>query len=357
MNKILTTISIVAIIAIIAFWSLIGITTTYIPVGKAGVRTRVYGIIFEKGIIKKDFGPGWHIKLGPFDSWKFFDTTVQTLEMTRDPVQGDRRGRDDIQVQSSDGYTISVDVTVKYRIQEGKAHKVYVDTGSGSGFKTIVRNESHKVCMNYFGEMKTEEFYDPAIRRVKTKEILKHLGTSLEDNSIEIIEVLIRNVEFDAEYEKQIQNKKLADQEVELNKSLARAETMSGKTQVIEAETRKKLKIIKQELNSEIITLRAETEKNCETIKAEAEKYATEKEADADLLAAEKEAKGNLLVKKAEAEGEKLRNKALAGDGGDIIVALEAAKNLNISEATFSTMNIDLFDINEMAEKLGAKDN
>jgi hypothetical protein len=40
--------------------------------------------------------------------------------------------------------------------------------------------------------------------------------------------------------------------------------------------------------------------------------------------------------------------------GGGIIVALEAAKNLNLEDVTISTVENDLLDIDGMATKLGA---
>ena len=52
------------------------------------------------------------------------------------------------------------------------------------------------------------------------------------------------------------------------------------------------------------------------------------------MYAAKKNAEGRLLVKEAEAEGERLRNLAMQGVGGGIIVALEAAKNLNLENVT-----------------------
>jgi hypothetical protein len=99
--------------------------------------------------------------------------------------------------------------------------------------------------------------------------------------------------------------------------------------------------------------MRAKTDAEIAKIDAEAKKYATEKNADANLKKAQKEAEGQLLVKKAEAEGEKLRNRAMMGVGGSTIVALEAAKNLNLKEVTISTVETDVLDVNAMATKLG----
>jgi len=341
------------IVLIVGGWLMVKSLTIYIPIGVVGVRTQEYALLGKKGVVKKDFGPGWHRNLGPVDSWVLFDSTVQSLEMTRDPSRGSMKGRDDIQVQSADGYAVSVDVTVKYRITFGGAYKLYQDTGSGVKYKTIVRNEAQRACMGLFGQMKTEGFYNPQERRQKAVEVKKLLVESLENNFIEVIDVLIRNVQFGPEYENKIRRKKLADQEVELNKSMAKAATTQGKTQVIEAETQKLVNIIRKEKEAELIRMQAETDRDIAKIKAEYKKYETEKQADADLIAAQKGAEGHILVKTSEAEGERLRNQAMQGVGGSTIVALEAARNLDLSDVTISTMDTDLLDIDGMATKLG----
>lgn len=346
--------SILLVLAVIAAFLAFKFTLIYVPVGVIGVRTQEYAIFGEKGVVQKDFGPGFHRNLGPIDSWVLFDSTVQTLEMTREPEQGSQRGRDDVQVQSADGYAVSVDITAKYRIKVGKAHKLYGDTGSGTKYKTIVRNESQQACIALFGLMKTEEFYDPERRRATAAEVKQRLIASLADNHVEVIDVLIRDVRFDPEYEHKIRRKKLADQEVELNKSMARAATMRGKTQVIKAESERKVRVIQKEKEAALVEMEAQTDRDIAKIRADYERYATEKRADADLAAAEKEARGKLLVKKAEAEGERLRNEAMQGAGGSIIVALEAARNLNLADVTISTVDIDLLDVDAMATKLGA---
>jgi len=345
--------SVLVVLVILGGVLIVKMLTVHIPVGTIGVRIQEYGVLGSKGVVQEDFGPGWHRDLGPIDSWQLFDGTVQTLEMTRDPRRGSKSGRDDVQVQSADGYAVSVDVTVKYRIMADGAHKLFEDTGSGTKYKAIVRNQAQKACMRLFGQMETEDFYDPGERRQKAIEAKAALIGVLKDNFVEIIDVLFRDVQFDPEYENKIRRKKLADQEVELNKSMARAAAMSGKTQVIEAETERFVSIIKQEKESELVKMQAQTDREIAKIKADYEKYATEKQADADLIAAQKEARGQLLVKTAEAEGEKLRNKAMMGVGGSVLVALEAAKNLNFSDVTISTVDTDVLDIEKMVTKLG----
>jgi regulator of protease activity HflC (stomatin/prohibitin superfamily) len=325
----------------------------YIPVGQVGVLTKVYGILGDKGVVKHDFGSGYHLNIPPLHSWIKFDKTVQTLEMTRDPMHGSERGRDDVQVQSADGYKVSVDVTIKYRIADNKAHKVYQNSGSGNKYKRIVRNESEEACINSFGKMRTESFYNPKKRSQAAREIKNALSDSLSDNYAEVIDVLIRNVQFDPDYEKRIQRKKLADQEVELNRSLKKAREKQGLREVTEAETQRELEVINREQEAEITKKRAQTERQIAEIRANAKRKAREKRADADLIAAQNRAKGTLRIKEAEAAGEALRNEAMAGSGGDVIVALEAARNLQLGNITVSTQSIDFLDLDHMIRRLG----
>lgn len=351
--KIIKALSILVILLAVGGLAVLKLLTVHVPVGQVGVRTQEYGIFGTKGVVQEDFRPGWHRNLGPIDSWQLFDSTVQTLEMTRDPSRGSRQGRDDVQVQSADGYAVSVDVTIKYRIVDGAAHKLFENTGSGVKYKAIVRNQAQQACMGFFGQMETEDFYNPAQRRQKAIQVQELLVASLEDNFVEVIDVLMRDVQFDPEYEMKIRRKKLADQEVELNKSMENAAKMRGKTQVIEAATEAKLRVIKEEKEALIVRMLAETDREIAKITADYEKYATEKQADADLIDAEKKAEGQLLVKTAEAEGERLRNKAMMGVGGSIMVALEAARALNLADVTISTIDTDLLDIGKMVTKLG----
>ncbi len=370
--KILKGIAVLIILAIVASWLLVTSFVYYVPIGKVGVLTNQFGLLgMEKGVANEDYKAGWHLNLGPLHIWNEFDATVQTLNLTREQkvIKSSRRkysrsvsnttynksGRNDVRVKSADGYEVSVDVTIKYRIQEGKANKIFQEFGVDGKYKIIVRDKAQKACQSLFGLMKTEEFYNPKERRLKAQAIKEELSKSLKPDYVEVIDVLVKNVQFDPEYERKIQNKKLADQGVELNKSLAASEKMQGKTQVIEATTKKKVLIITQQLKSKLIEMKAKMDRDITRIRADYEKYVTEKKADADLKAAQAEAEGLLLIKTAEANGEKMRNKAMQGVGGSTIVALEAAKNINLTDITISTVDVDLLDLDAMAEKLGAK--
>lgn len=317
----------------------------HVDVGQAGVLTQQYAIFGEKGVKQKDFGPGWHLDLGPIHSWTMFDTTVQTIGMT---------GAQKVQLKTSDGNTVQLDITIKFKIKPESTHLLYGDAGSEMTYKSIVRNSALDTFRDVYGNVSTEEFYNPTVRRVSTDRARELLTKKLDVRYVDLLDILVRDIEFDPQYEKKIQDKKLADQDVELNRSQAAAAEKTGETQRILAEADADVKVIDKEREAELITMRAETEKEIATITAEADRYATENRAEVDLLAAELIANGTRLVREAEAEGERQKAQALSGPGGANVVALEAAKNISLKSMTLSTIDTDFLDIEAMVLMLGA---
>jgi regulator of protease activity HflC (stomatin/prohibitin superfamily) len=356
MSKTLNLICVIAIAFIVGAWTISNVLMKRVDLGQVGVRTQNYPFFGAKGVKDVDYGPGWHRDLGPIDSWEVFDATVQTLEFTRTLNRGDRAGRDDVSIISADGNPVSVDVTVKYRIKDGKAHLLYQKIGAGDAYKAFVRNESLDTFRIVYGELRTEDFYNPEKRAERTKAATQLLSKKLEQAFIQVDDILVRDVLFEEGYEQKIRQKKLADQDVELNKSRAIEEEMKGNTRTILAETEALVKVISSEKDAALVKMKADTDKKIATIKADADKYVTEMKADADLFLAEQTAKGTLLEKQSEAKGEQLKAQALQGTGGANFVALETARNVNLGDITVSTVDTPFLDVDWMTKKFGARD-
>ena len=373
--KFINLLSVIIIATVLGVFIATNFLFVKIELGEVGVRTQQYAILGQKGVVQEDFGPGWHRNLPLLDIWKIFDATVQTTEFTTEEERKETRkiysflsqtsrkyldsvpvgGPGQVELKSKDGYTVRLDVTVKYRIKPGEVHKLYTKLGSEVRYKGIVRDQVQKVIRDTFGTMLTEQFYDPEVRRVKTIEGTEILKEVLALNSIELIDILIRDIAFDPTYERKILDKKLADQDVELNKSRALAEEKKGETNRIAAETEAKVRVIEQELKAEQLTLRAETDKTIAQINADARLAAARLKANADLYKAELEAKGTLLEKEASAEGERLKAAALNTPGGANLVAMELVEQLNLGEVTVSTQSEDFLDVEALLKKIGAQ--
>ena len=364
--KYLRILLIIIIAGIGAIWIFLGLFIVHIDVGEVGVRTLQYSLLGKKGVEERDFGPGWHRSIPMLDTWNVFDSTVQTTEFTTEEVrrknqrsfssrnQRSSRGDERIELKSKDGFNIQLDITVKYRIAEGKVHNMYRLFSTEDRYKRIVSDQLQDALRTIFGEMITEDFYNPKIRRHKSESASSKLREDLEKNYIDLVDLLIRDISFDPAYERKILDKKLHDQDVELNKSRALAEEKRGLTNKIEAETEAKVRVIEEEKKAAELTMKAEADKTIASIRAEAQVKVAKSQADADLFAAELHAKGTYLEKEADAKGELLKAQALKGSGGSNLVALEAIRELNLGNMEVSTLDTDFLDVEAMVEKLGA---
>lgn len=364
------------IIGLIGLFIFISFFVIRIRPGEVGVRTQQYAIFGEKGVQSRDYEPGYHRNFPIVDTWNIFDATVQTTEFTTPEERQEARrrwenflsdrssdgaldnypvtGPERIELKSRDGYTVKLDVTVKYRPKPEEVFELYKEFQSEVGYKSIVRDRAQNTLRNVLGTMDTEDFYDPSVRREKTSEAFDRLKEELNTSHVELIDILIRDITFDATYERKILDKKLADQDVELNKSRALAEEKKGLTNVILAETEAKVRVIEQEKKAEELTLRSETDRKISQIRADARVTVSKTKADANLYADRLNADGKLLEEKARADGERLKAQALQGGGGANYVALHAVRDLNLGDTIVSTLDVQFLDVDTMVRQFGA---
>jgi len=309
--------------------------------------TGVLNAMWTQGLVHRDFGPGYHWDIGPMHRWERFDTTVQTLNMST----GDKR-EGPLEVKSSDGATVTLDVTVKYRIKPGRAWHVFQVNGPGDAYKLKVRNEARNVLRTELGGLRTEEFYDPRVRQSRAEQMERALSERLALLDVDLIKILIRDLKFDAAFEARIRDKTLAQQDVELNQAKTETAKERGKTNEIIAQTRAKVVVIDQEKEKALAAMRAANDKAIAQLRADARKKELEIKSAADLYAAQMRAQGELELRRAEAEGERLRREALAVPGADVYVGLELARSLKLGELAVSTQVFDPLDIEAVVRRL-----
>jgi len=324
-----------------------------VEVDQIGVKTAIWG--FKRGVIQKDYKPGWHRFIRQIETWDLFDGTVQTLSLTRDTrnAEGKMESRE-IRVRTADDYEVSVDIIVKYQIMEGKANKIRQEIGPGNRYKMFVDSETKDVARNVLGRMTEKDLYNPDEKRRRAAEAKILLASQVKSRHIRVIDWLILDMRFDTQLERKIKNVKLAELDELLNVAKEKAVGKRGITQTIDASTEALAQKIQSDKDGKIVTLKSEMDTKVTEIVSSANKFMIEKMSEGNHYMHVKHAAGELLVDRAKAEGERLRRLAMTGLGGDLIVALEAARNMNLGDIVISTQDMDLLDVDEMIIKLGA---
>jgi regulator of protease activity HflC (stomatin/prohibitin superfamily) len=308
---------------------------------EVGVRVCKLGLFGQKGVEDRAYAPGATYFFLPFiNDWYVFDTKLQNLEMTFSPLTGERKTRDDLVFKTVDGNDISLDVIIAYRIDASKAPYIlqYVARNDSILRDKIIRTVTRSKPRDIFGELKTESFYVAEAREAQSIKAKEELQKILGPMGIVVEKVLTNDYRFNPEYTKAIEDKKVADQQVEKNKSAQHA---------AREEYKRKLEEARGEINKMVADADGQYLKN----KIEADVYREQQQ----LLAEAIKAEGI-----AEAKGIQEMNNALAGEGGEVIVKLRIAeaiqgKRILLLPVSEGGMNLKTTDINRLIETLGIK--
>jgi len=226
------------IVLILAMFTVVGCVPHSTGETEVGVRTRKMAFIGPKGVEDRVYAPGATYFFMPFiNDWDVFDTKLQNLEMTFSQARGDRKSRDDLVLKTIDGNDISLDVIIAYRIDANKAPHIlqFVARDDRTLRDKIVRTVARSKPRDIFGELKTEAFYVADAREaqaIKAKEALQKI---LGPMGIIVEKVLTNDYRFNPDYQKAIEDKKVADQQVEKNKSAQHAAREEYKRKLEEA--------------------------------------------------------------------------------------------------------------------------
>jgi len=308
---------------------------------EVGVRTKKFAILGEKGVEQRAYAPGSTYFFLPFiNDWHVFDTKLQNLEMTIRTGRGDRANRDDLLFKTIDGNDISLDVIVAYRIDPQRAPHIlqYIAKDNRTLREKVVRTITRSKPRDIFGELKTEEFYVAGGRELQAQRAKEILHEILDPMAVIVEKVLTKDYRFNPEYQKAIEDKKVADQRVEKNKSAQSA---------AREEYKRKLEEAKGEVNKMV----ADADGEYRRAKIEADVYYEKQE----LLAQAIKAEGI-----AEAKGIQEMNKALTGSGGEALVKLRIAEALQDKQIVLlpvseGGMNLKTTDINQLINTMGLK--
>lgn len=281
--------------------------STYVRPGEAGVKQSKFGM--GKGIEAHVYGTGLHF-VGVGEIMHRFPMRLQVLELSNsrsersEDLEG-HRVAPGVNIQTSEGYTVAVDVTVLYRIADPL--RVMQGIGPGRLFEdSAVIPRAQQDLRRALGELDAEDFYRGDKRVQKQRDAQAALELELKDKGIEVLQVLVRRYSYDQRYQQAIEQRKIQDQTVYKNEAEAKAATAAAAKNKIVAEGQASVKV--------------------ELARGEAE--VKKLEADADLYRRRKAADGDLLVRLAEAQGTELENRALRGVGSENMVGLRMADAL-----------------------------
>lgn len=319
----LVRIGILLVVAVIFY----GSCTARVRTNEFGVEQRRFG--FHTGIADRIYEPGLYF-VGAGTTMHTFSREIHVLEASYDQEEAytkaggsasraqvdayfERRNEmlgqtthktiDAINVQTSDGYSVTADVTLLYKITDPV--RIAKDFGWGTLYvESFVRQTFTNTVLGTLGKMNAEAFYDEKARIQAIEDAEKLLKERFAVRGFNVEMLLLRNFKYGDNYEQSLKNKKVAVQLAQKNRKELLVNEERAKLQQIESRGNAAITIAESEVQAQIAKIRAE----------------------ANLYSSRTKAKADTAVNVAGAEAKRLKADALTTSGGRYVVALETAK-------------------------------
>ena len=307
---------------------------------EVGVKTTKWSLLSQKGINPKIYAPAsTYFFLPIINDWHTFNINLQNIHMTYNNLRGDIVGQDDIKFKTIDGNDISLDLVISYRVIPEKAPYIlgFVANNDQELRNKIVRIIARSRPRDIFGELETEQFYKAELRAEKSEKAKIVLNEILNPYGVIIERVLTKDYRFNSAYQQAIEDKKIADQKTEQNKSAQNAK---------KEEYLRRLEEAKGDVNKIIAKANGEFEK----AKIEADAYFSKQEKISEAILAEGKADAEAILK---------MKRALALQGGKVMVKLEMAKALQNKKIILlpagenGQIDLKTMDMNKLIETKG----
>jgi hypothetical protein len=226
--KALVQISKIIVITALALWIIPAACMTRVEPSEIGVRQSAMS-----GVHDDDQAPGWHWQVPGVHKMIVLPSTYFML----DYIEDNKGPQKTLVIRTKDNNTVQLDVTVPIRIKPGEAHALVAegnhvkDPDGRFRYQRLAEETATSVLREEMATLDSVGFYSTERRLVATAKVAEQLNKQLAPMHLEAQAVLVRQVTFRAEYEKQLQQIQLNEQ----NKLLdAAAQKLAGVQQSLD---------------------------------------------------------------------------------------------------------------------------
>ena len=199
----------VVVIAAFVLWIIPTLFTAGVGPHEIGVRQSA-----TSGVLDEDLGPGWHMRIPGIHKLIRLPSNYFMLDFTNDEVGPQKP----LVIRTKDNNTVDLEVSVPVRIKPGEAHAL-VETGNHVQdpdgryrYMRLAEETATSVLREQMAALDSVGFYSTDRRLEASAAALKALNKQLAPMHVEAQAVLVRAVRFRDDYEKQLQQIQLNEQ-------------------------------------------------------------------------------------------------------------------------------------------------
>lgn len=224
-------------------------------------------------------------------------------------------------VRANDGSNFWFDeLKIQYEVIPGDADTLIRDSGLGDNYKEEwIKSYARSILRDEFGRYSAVDVADPTVYKQAPEEARGKMNEILKPHGLRVVRIITPNPQFDERYERAIEQRKEADQEVE--ELRARVQQLEQEREQRLAAVRKEKEVDMQQLTGQLKKELLAAEQEAIRVTKGADAYSTERTAEGRAMEARYLAQAEGLVAKytKEAEGIESRAKALE-ERGEVVV-------------------------------------
>ncbi len=368
----------------IVLWLFPLLFTLHVEPSEIGVRQSA-----TSGVLEEDLGPGWHWRIPGVHKLIVLPSAFFILDYSNDNAGPQKT----LVIRTKDNNTVELDVSVPVHIKRDEAHALVAagnhvkDPDGRYRYQRLAEETATSVLREEMATLDSVGFYSTDRRLAASGKALEMLNKQLAPMHLEAESVLVREVRFRAEYEKQLQQIQLNEQnkllDLATQKLAGVQQTLDNYVQGTSAQLSQRTQewVLKQAelerdyqvgllqvaestpgaVRAKLAALpaeereakRAEAAKRFDidaasvsdayligikNIQAETLEYKNRVTAEADAVEARLTAEGDALVAKVQGEYEVKLNALLGSPAGKAYVAYKTAENVEFAKTlTFSS--------------------
>ncbi len=227
-------------------------------------------------------------------------------------------------VRAIDGSNFWFDeLKIQYEVIPGDANVLIRDSGLGDNYKEEwIKAYARSILRDEFGRYSAVDVADPTVYKQAPEAARAKMNEILAPHGLRGVRIITPNPQFDERYERAIEMRKEADQEVE--ELRARVQQIEQEREQRLAAVRKEKEVEMQELTGQLTKELLSSEQAAIRVEKSADAFATERIAEGTATEARLKAEAKGLVAKYTKEAEGIESRALALEQRGEVVVREA---------------------------------
>ena len=267
--------------------------------------------------------PGYKLYIPFIQEVYTFDRTIQEFTMAGNEYRSSNEVPR-LTVRAKDGSNFWFDqLSIQYELIPGEAGTIINDSGIGESFKEEwVKTFARSILRDEFGRYTAVQAANPTEYAQAPSDATSSMNELLRPHGINVVRIVTPNPQFDPDYERAIEMRKEADQEVE--ELIARAQQLEQVREQRLAQVQKEKEVEMQQLEGDLVRELRQAEAESIQVQRSADAYAARRIAEGQAEQAQLLAEARGLVAKYTKEAEGIESRALALEQRGEVVVREA---------------------------------